>query len=193
MLKIPIALASASPRRADLLKALELPFRVIRSSFSEVPDNSWALNETAQHLARSKNVSARMHRRSDEVLLTADTIVLLDDEILHKPSDQADAVRILQKLSGRWHEVVTGVCMYRSREVIFSVSTHVFLEHLSREVIDFYVDRYQPYDKAGSYGIQEWLGWSHIKRIEGSYSNVMGLPTAEVFRALQREHGLTNG
>lgn len=189
MLKIPIALASASPRRADLLQALELPFRVIRSSFTESPDSSWALSDTAQNLARQKNEAARMQRQSPEVLLTADTIVLLENEILHKPTDRADAVRILQKLSGSWHEVITGVCMYRSKEVVFSVSTRVMLEHLSREIIEFYVDRYQPYDKAGSYGIQEWLGWSHIKRIEGSYSNVMGLPTCEVFQFLKEEFG----
>jgi len=185
MLLTPIALASKSPRRLELLRSLDLTVRLVDVTHSETIDPTWLPHDIPMNLARLKNQSARLLRNQEEVLLTADTIVLLEDKILHKPLDKADAIASLQKLSGQWHEVVTGVCMSAHHEVAFSVSTRVLMSELSLEAIRYYIETYHPYDKAGSYGIQEWIGWSHISRIEGSFSNVMGLPTSEVFEALR--------
>lgn len=180
-----IALASSSPRREELLKSLDLNVRKLDMSFEEAIDPSWSSHDVALKLARLKNQQARPYSTPDEVLLTADTIVLLDDDILLKPVDKDDAISTLQKLSGQWHEVITGVCMSLRQELAFSVLTRVLMSELSNDAIEYYIDTYRPFDKAGSYGIQEWIGWSHISRIEGSYSNVMGLPTCEVFHALK--------
>jgi len=185
MLLTPVALASKSPRRLELLRSLDLTVRLVEVTHSETIDPTWLPHDIPLNLARIKNQYARLLRKQEEVLLTADTIVLLDDKILHKPLDEADAMATLQRLSGRWHKVVTGVCMSAQHEVAMSVTTRVKMSELSMEAIKYYIERYRPYDKAGSYGIQEWIGWSHISRIEGSFSNVMGLPTSEVYEALK--------
>ncbi|HLT94331.1 MAG TPA: Maf family protein [Membranihabitans sp.] len=187
ILKLPnIALASSSPRRLQLLQSLDVNVRIIEVNHTEYIDPAWSMVEVPENLAIYKNQHARYLKRPNEILLTADTIVHLDGQILHKPRDTDHAAHILRKLSGRWHEVITGVCLYGQDEISFSVSTRVHMTHLSVETITYYVKRYQPMDKAGAYGIQEWLGWSHIDQIHGSYSNVMGLPTAHIFNALTR-------
>ena len=184
MISTPIALASSSPRRLQLLQSMDLMVRPLKVSFDEKIDPSWLVKEVPTKLARSKNKMAREQKRPDEVLLTADTVVIMDNQILHKPRDTDEAVSMLERLSNRWHEVITGVCLYHQREVTITESTRVHMRELSSEAISYYINSYRPFDKAGSYGIQEWIGWSYIDRIEGSFSNVMGLPTNRVLEEL---------
>lgn len=187
MIRTPIALASSSPRRLELLRSLDLTVRVVGGSHEEIIDPSWLPADIPLQLAIQKNQNALSHRKPEEVLLTADTIVLLGEEILHKPANIEEARYYLERLSETSHKVITGVCLSTDQEVSFSTTTKVWMSKLSSEDIDYYIDNYHPFDKAGGYGIQEWIGWSHIRRIEGSYSNVMGLPTCEVFRYLQKD------
>lgn len=187
MIKTSIALASASPRRLELLKALDLNVRVLSVHHHETIDPSWLPEEVPIQLAIQKNNTTNSFRNADEVLLTADTIVLLEGEILHKPENEEEARECLERLSDTSHSVITGVCLSGSRKLSFSTLTKVWFNKLPAEVIDYYINQYHPMDKAGAYGIQEWIGWSHIRRIEGSFSNVMGLPTCEVYNLLQNE------
>lgn len=187
MIHTPIALASSSPRRLELLRSLDLKVRVVGGSHEEIIDPSWLPSEVPLQLAIQKNRMAMPHRKPEEVLLTADTIVLLDEEILHKPANAKEARYYLERLSNTSHEVITGVCLSTDHELSFATTTKVWMSKLSSEAIDYYIHNYHPFDKAGGYGIQEWIGWSHIHRIEGSYSNVMGLPTCEVFRILEND------
>ena len=123
----------------------------------------------------------------NEILITADTIVCLGDEILNKPSGRDEAIEMLQKLSGKAHEVITGVCLRSThKQHSFYVSTKVYFRELDPDEIEFYIDRYKPFDKAGSYGIQEWIGFVGIEKIKGSYFNVVGLPTARLYTELER-------
>lgn len=184
MVSIPIALASSSPRRLQLLQLMDLKVRTLKINYDEEVNPSWAVPDIPAKLARSKNMMARNHKHPGEVLLTADTIVVLDDQILQKPRDSSEAESMLRRLSNGWHEVITGVCLFGESEVILTESTRVHMIELSPAAIKYYVNTYRPFDKAGSYGIQEWIGWSHIDRIEGSYSNVVGLPTNRVFEEL---------
>ncbi|MBY5957284.1 Maf family protein [Membranicola marinus] len=185
MIPTPIVLASSSPRRFELLQSLDLNVRVVNVSHTEIIEKSWPTREIPLQLAIQKNRNAIDTRQQGEILLTADTVVLLDNEILHKPGDELEAAQYLSRLSHRHHEVITGVCLRTEEEICFSTTTKVWMNKLSDEAIHYYIDRYQPFDKAGSYGIQEWIGWSHISRIEGSFSNVMGLPTSEVYQAVR--------
>lgn len=185
MIHTSIALASSSPRRLELLRSLDLTVRVVSVSHEEVIDPSWLPAEVPTQLAIQKNRNALSHRKQKEVLVTADTIVLLGEEILHKPANNEEARRYLNRLSNTCHKVITGVCLSTDHEVSFTTTTKVWMSKLSPAAIEYYINKYQPLDKAGGYGIQEWIGWSHIHRIEGSYSNVMGLPTCEVFRFLE--------
>lgn len=185
MINPPIALASASPRRLELLQSLDLMVRVVDVSHDEYIHPSWMPDTVPERLACSKNDHAYSNRQSEEILITADTVVLRRGKILNKPRTREDAVAYLQKLSNSHHEVITGVCLTMDRRLSFSVSTKVWMEKMTQQVIDYYIDKYRPYDKAGGYGIQEWIGWSHVARIEGSYSNVIGLPTCEVFKSIR--------
>ncbi len=186
MIKTPIALASASPRRLELLRSLDFSVRTINVHHQEHVDPLWQPEDVPLQLALQKCQYAESHRNPDEILLTADTIVVLNGSILHKPVDKEEARYCLEKLSNTFHEVITGVCLTYHEQIHLSVSTTVWMSEISSDAIDYYIDRYQPYDKAGAYGIQEWIGWSHVQRIEGSYSNVMGLPTCEVYEAVRR-------
>jgi len=144
--------------------------------------------EVALFLAEKKAAAFSDHEINDgEVLITADTIVCLGNEILNKPNDRAHAIKMIEKLSGRKHEVITGICL-RSKDKTesFFVSTDVYFKDLSKDEIEFYVDHYKPFDKAGSYGIQEWIGYVGIEKIEGSYFNVVGLPTARLYEELKK-------
>lgn len=184
MKKQKIALASSSPRRLELLRALDLNIRVVSCPFKESINPDWAIEEIAQQLAIQKRKQAETQKAFDESLITADTVVLHEGEILHKPKGRREAREYLRRLSNSEHDVITGVSIAGRRTVDFSVTTKVWLENIPSSAIEYYIDRYQPFDKAGAYGIQEWIGWAYISRIEGSYSNVMGLPTCEVYHAL---------
>lgn len=183
-----LILASGSPRRRHLLTELGLPYEI---RLREV-DESFPLHlcraEVAEYLARHKAEAYRPDLAPDELLLTADTIVCLDEEVLNKPADAAEARAMLGRLQGRAHQVYTGVCLLPGDgrpPVVFSDETTVYFQPLTSAEIAHYVARYQPFDKAGAYGAQDWLGLVGIARLEGSYFNVMGLPTHRVWPAVQ--------
>lgn len=184
-----LILGSKSPRRKELLSLLGFSFEVRTKETDETFPETLNCTEVAQFVAEKKTEALFSELSEDEVLICSDTIVVIDDQILGKPIDQADAITMLEKLSGREHSVITGVVISSlEKHVSFSVTTNVFFQPLSAEEIRYYVDKFQPYDKAGSYGIQEWIGYAAIERIEGSYNNVVGLPTHEVYQALKQFH-----
>ena len=180
-----LTLASGSPRRRELMAAMGLEFEVASVDADESYPRDMPAGEVPSFLARKKSSAYRLS--DDEVVVTADTLVILDGEILGKPVDGEEAVGMLAKLSGRTHHVITGVCLRSAcGESGFASVTAVTFRSLTPEEIRHYVDRYRPFDKAGAYGIQEWIGHVGITRIEGSYNNVVGLPTEELFVHLQR-------
>jgi septum formation protein len=184
MLISKLILASQSPRRKQLLEMAEHEFTVVVSEVDEIVPANMSPLLVPQHLAREKAITVHgLH--PDATIIGADTIVLLDDEILGKPADAADAVRMLQQLSGKKHLVITGVCIKNKlHESVFSVTTEVYFRPLTENQILHYVENYRPLDKAGAYAIQEWLGAIGIEKIIGDYYNVMGLPIGEVVRVL---------
>ncbi|MCI1187547.1 Maf family protein [Hymenobacter sp. DH14] len=190
-----LVLASNSPRRRQLLTELGLTYEIrLREVDEEFPPHLHRA-EVAEFLAARKAAAYADDLAADEVLLTADTIVCLGDDVLNKPADRAEAQAMLGRLQGRAHDVFTGVCLRTSngREVIFSDQTTVHFRPLTPAEIDHYIDTCQPYDKAGSYGAQDWLGLAAIDRLEGSYFNVMGLPTHRVWTELAQLGALPAG
>lgn len=181
-----IILASNSPRRKELLAGLGLPFEVrVLNGIDESFPSSLPVSDVALYIAGKKADAYRVNMSSDELIITADTIVIVGDEILGKPHDEADAVRMLREISGRTHQVTTGVCLIAEGwERRFSVTTNVTFKTLSDEEIHYYIDHYHPYDKAGAYGIQEWIGYIGVTGLNGSYYNVMGLPVQRIYEAL---------
>lgn len=173
-----LILCSQSPRRKELLSALGMPFEVrTLSGVDESYPEGLSHQDTALHIASKKAAAFASTRQPDELLITADTIVCLDGQVLGKPADEAEACRILRQLSGRTHEVVTAVCFISDEGVeSFAVTTEVEFAELTDEIISHYVAQFQPLDKAGAYGIQEWFGHVGIRGIRGSYDNVVGLP-----------------
>lgn len=187
MLELPfkLILASGSPRRQELLRQLDLDFSIRLKKVDESYPADLAVADIAEYLARKK-AHAYQLESEDELLITADTLVVLEDEVLGKPADAAAAFQLLKRQSGRRQWVYTGICIRTSdSEKAFTVATEVFFNHLTDEEIRYYVAHYKPFDKAGAYGIQEWLGSIAIARIEGSYTNVMGLPTEALYNALK--------
>ena len=185
--KYRIILASGSPRRQELLRELGLEFEIrINDSLEEKYPPGLSQYEIPVFLAEMKAGAIVENIPGSSVLITADTIVWLNGSVANKPRDHEDATRILSELSGSRHEVVTGVC-FRTGERIHSFysSTLVWFSQLTDEEIQYYIDRYEPYDKAGAYGIQEWIGYIGIEKIEGSYFNVMGLPVQKVYHELK--------
>lgn len=182
-----IILASQSPRRKQLMEAAEITFDILIADVDETNPPGMPGEQVPEYLARKKAaVITRQHPQA--IVVAADTVVLLDHEILGKPKDEADAIEILHKLSGRTHQVVTGVCICKdSRQSCFSVTTEVKFRTLSDAQIKHYVRNYTPYDKAGAYAIQEWIGMVGIERIDGDYYNVMGLPIGEVVKRLKED------
>jgi len=181
-----IILASRSPRRQQLLRDLGLKFEVVEKEYPETFPPGLTGDEIARYVARAKADSFRNEIADNEIVITADTIVWCKDKVLGKPLDYEDAVRFLIEISGNTHEVITGVSIFSSaREVTFSVSTKVTFETLSEEEIKYYIDNFRPYDKAGAYGIQEWIGIIACSHIDGSYFNVVGLPVQRVYKELQ--------
>ena len=184
--KYRIVLGSQSARRQQLLKGLDIDFEIkTLDNTEEIFPADMPAGEVAPYLARRK-AEALQPLADDELLITADTVVVVDGKIYGKPSDKEEARSMLQTLSGRMHEVITGVAITTAeRSVVFAVSTKVWFTHISTEDIDYYIERYRPFDKAGSYGIQEWIGFVGIERIEGSFYNVMGLPIHRIYRVLK--------
>ena len=180
-----IILASGSPRRKQLLEWAEVDFEI---RVSDVPENwppGMAVVDIPIHIARNKALAVAVSAEPGRVIVAADTVVVLEGEIIGKPRDRADAIDILSRLAGRRHEVITGVVLLRDdAEEAFADTTSVWFHPLTREDIEGYVDRYRPYDKAGAYAIQEWIGVVGIRRIEGDFYNVMGLPVSRVVQAL---------
>lgn len=183
-----LILASGSPRRKQLLEEMGLNFKVLTKPIDEEYPDGIVPKEVAEILSRQK--ADAFHEKDFDVntlIITADTIVTLEGEILGKPSDRKDAIAILNRLSGKTHEVITGITLRTKSNVFtFSVSTRVVFKVLNIEEIDYYVNTYKPYDKAGAYGIQEWIGHVAIESIEGSYFNVMGLPTHRLYEELMK-------
>ena len=188
-----IILGSNSPRRRELLKGLDIKFEVdTRNNFEESFGPDTPYDEVPRLMAEGKSHGFHRPLGEDEILITADTMVILPasegkpGEILGKPKDREDACRMLRDLSGREHHVTTAVTLRDAhREKSFDVTTEVWFKELSQEEIDYYVDTYKPYDKAGAYAIQEWIGHVGITRIEGSYFNVVGFPVQRVYEALK--------
>ncbi len=183
---MPLILSSNSPRRKELLAGLDIPFevRVIEDIDESYPDNLPA-GEIAEYIAQKK--AATYEVGNDEVLITADTIVVLDDQILGKPADAEQAKQMLRSLSGKTHHVITGVCLKsRDQQHHFSVISEVTFKTLTEEEIRYYVENYKPFDKAGAYGIQEWIGYIGVTGLSGSYFNVMGLPVQRIYEELKK-------
>ena len=163
------------------------PFEVRLKNVEEKYPQELHLENVPEYLSKVKASAFREELKADEVLITADTVVCIHDRILGKPADRKEAISMLQKLSGNRHLVVTGVSVTtRTEQLSFSSRTDVFFKHLSNEEIEFYVDTYKPFDKAGAYGIQEWIGYIGIERIEGSFYNVMGLPIQKLYETLRK-------
>ena len=183
-----IILASSSPRRRELLAKLDIEFRVADPyDYDESYPASMPARSVPIYLSQIKSKAYTAPLAEDELLLTADTLVVLGEEVIGKPRDRADAKQILQKLSGNCHTVLTGVTLRSARlSRSFSVSSDVFFRRLTEAQIDYYLDHYQPYDKAGAYGVQEWIGLVAIERIEGSFYNVVGLPTSRLVHEINR-------
>ena len=180
-----LVLGSSSPRRKELLTTLGFEFSIRTKDTDESFPIHLNPSEIAEFVARKKADALITEINQDEVLLCADTIVVLENEILGKPNDRQDAINMLSRLSGKFHEVVTGVSIFSSdQQHMFSVKTKVFFNLLTLQEITYYVDHFKPFDKAGSYGIQDWIGCMGIEKIEGSYTNVVGLPTKEVYEKL---------
>jgi septum formation protein len=181
-----IILASKSPRRQELLRLMNLEFRIVLKEVDESYPNNLTPEEVAVSIA-TKKAEAFDETVGEEIVLTADTIVCIDDQILGKPQDADHAIQMLQLLSGRMHRVITGVCLlYKHRYHSFYDVSEVYFGNLSDAEISNYVHKYQPFDKAGSYGIQERIGLIGIERINGSYTNVVGLPTEKLYRELAK-------
>lgn len=183
-----ILLVSKSPRRQHLLKEMGLNFEIAAGSdISEKYPSDLTCDEIPEYLARLKAQSFTRTINSNTIIITADTIVCLNNQVLGKPVDYNDAVRILTLLSGDKHKVLTGICLKSlEKETTFCAKSEVYFKNLSDSEIRYYIEKYKPYDKAGSYGIQEWIGYIGIERIEGSYFNVMGLPTHQLYNELSK-------
>lgn len=182
--KLKIILASASPRRKELLAGLDLDFevKVIKGVSESYPENLRA-EEVPQYISREK--AAAYQVANDELLLTADTVVVVDNTILGKPRDADDARRMLRLISGHTHQVVTGVTLTTAKaQKTFAVTTDVAFRKLADDEIDYYIAHYRPFDKAGAYGIQEWIGYIGVTSIHGSYYNVMGLPVQRIYQEI---------
>lgn len=180
-----IILASGSPRRQQFLKELELDFEIKLKEIEEIYPDHLKAEEITNFLAKLKASAFENELQDNEVLITSDTIVWLDNKALGKPIDASHAVRMLTEMSGKTHKVITSVCIKSTKkEVVFHDETLVTFTDLSLEEIEFYLKNYKPFDKAGSYGIQEWIGLVAIEKIEGSYANVVGLPTHKLYKEL---------
>lgn len=181
-----IILASNSPRRKQLLAGLDIDFSVrVLPDIDESYPPSLPVEQTAEYIAAEKAVAYRQSMAAYELVITADTIVVLENEVLGKPHDEGEALSMLRKLSGKTHQVITGVCLTTlAKQRRFSVKTDVTFKQFQEEELDYYVRKYKPMDKAGAYGIQEWIGYVGVTSLNGSYFNVMGLPVQRIYSEL---------
>ena len=180
-----LILASQSPRRRQLLEWAEIVFDVMVSETDESYPAGLSTGQVPLHIARNKALAVKEKLSGEPLILAADTVVVLDGEIIGKPEDRGKAIDILSRLSGRKHLVITGVVMMKEeKEIAFTDTTEVWFHELNAGQIEFYVDKYKPYDKAGAYAIQEWIGVTGIKSIKGDFYNVMGLPVSRVVKAI---------
>lgn len=186
--KYHIILASNSPRRRELLAGLGIHFEVkVLPDVDEAYPEDLPVFQIAEYIAKEKAAAYQSLMGPDELVITADTVVVVGSEVMGKPADADDARRMLEKLSGRTHQVTTGVCLTTQRvQKSFSVTTDVTFKPLSREEIDYYIENYSPYDKAGAYGIQEWIGYVGVTGLQGSYFNVMGLPVQRIYAEIAK-------
>ena len=181
-------LASNSPRRKELLSGLDLSYEIkvlpdIDESYPDTIDKK----EVAEYISKKKASAYLPYLEEKSLLITADTIVLLDDKIYGKPIDEEDAVQMLKELSGKTHQVITGVTLTTlNRQKSFSVFSEVRFAELETSEIEYYVSRYKPLDKAGAYGIQEWIGYVAVEYLSGSYFNIMGLPIQRLYQEIKR-------
>lgn len=182
-----IILASNSPRRKELLCGLDIPFKVrVLDGIDESYPQDLPTKDIAGYISQKKAAAYRQSIAADELIITADTIVILGEKVMGKPKDAGEAVEMLHELSGKTHQVITGVCLTtREKQVCFSVETDVTFKTLSDSEITYYIDHYHPFDKAGAYGIQEWIGHVGVTGMNGSYFNVMGLPVQRIYEALK--------
>ena len=182
-----IILASQSPRRHHLLKSIGLKFDILSGiETDESFPSDMQIDEVPEYLAKKKAETFRAFINPETILITADTIVSINGSILNKPKDYTEAIDMLNTLSGNKHTVITGVCISsQTKQKSFSAFTSVYFDNLDDEEIKYYIDKFKPFDKAGSYGIQEWIGYIGIKKIEGSYFNVMGLPVQKLYEELK--------
>ncbi len=181
-----IYLGSKSPRRKELMSGMGIDFSLRTKDTDESFPSSLSPADIPLFIAQKKTQALIEDISEEEIIVCADTVVVIDDNILGKPFDHKEAVSMLSQLSGKTHLVITGVVIAsKDKKVEFSVTTKVTFKFLTQEEIEYYVTNYQPFDKAGAYGIQEWIGYVGVTSIEGSYFNVVGLPTVEVFKALQ--------
>ena len=183
-----ILLASNSPRRKELLKGLDIDFEVkVLPDIDESYPNSLPAEHVAEFVAQKKADSYINSLKADELLITADTVVILDGVIFGKPNNEEEAKEMLHALSGKTHRVVSGVSLASiDKQTSFSVSSDVEFSELTNQEIDYYIGRYSPFDKAGSYGVQEWIGYIGVKHINGSYYNIMGLPIQKLYGELKK-------
>jgi MAF protein len=183
-----VILASNSPRRKELLAGIDLPFEVrVLDGIDESYPDDLPTKEIAGYISKKKATAYRETMADDELIITADTIVVLGNEVMGKPKDANEAKKMLHELSGKTHQVITGVCITtKERQSNFSVETDVTFKNLSDQEIDYYVEHYQPFDKAGAYGIQEWIGHIGVTGLNGSYFNVMGLPVQRIYEELRK-------
>ena len=183
-----VILASNSPRRKELLAGIDLPFEVrVLDGIDESYPDDLPTKEIAGYISKKKAAAYRETMADHELIITADTIVVLGNEVMGKPKDANEAKKMLHELSGKTHQVITGVCITtKERQSNFSVETDVTFKKLSDQEIDYYVEHYQPFDKAGAYGIQEWIGHIGVTGLNGSYFNVMGLPVQRIYEELRK-------
>lgn len=180
-----ILLASKSPRRKQLLSELGFEFEMVLQDIEETYPDDLPKQKVPEYLASKKAAAVAHHLKENQIILASDTIVLMNDSIYAKPKDHDDAFRILKELSNNSHQVITGVCLLsKEKEVTFADVSEVHFAPISDEEINFYIKKYKPFDKAGAYAIQEWIGMAKIIKIEGSYHNIVGLPTNKVYEAL---------
>lgn len=189
-----IILASQSPRRQQLLSELGLKFDIVIKDYNESYPEGLNGEQIARYIASEKAETFKNELSDNEIVITADTIVWCNNHVLGKPSDYDEAVSILKEISGNTHEVITGVTLLSTtKEITFSESTKVTFEPLSEDEISYYVDKFRPYDKAGAYGIQEWIGIAACSHIDGSYFNVVGLPVQRLYKELKNFINLNHG
>jgi septum formation protein len=183
--KYQLILASKSPRRQFLLKDLGLDFEIHTKDVDESFPEHLKAQDIPVYLCEKKATAFDNELNENTIVITADTIVWIEDEVLNKPENFDDAVRMLKLLSGKMHEVYTGICLKSKHKTkSFYVLTNVYFKTLSQQEIEYYIRNYNPYDKAGAYGAQEWIGYIAVEKIEGSYFNVMGLPLKELYEEL---------